>query len=154
MCRLYADVATHSTCEDHQVELPKTLPAFQARGLTQECSAVGESTLITCALQSTCMRRMFPVDAKCRISVMAWRRSPSAISPTALAFAFSALNTFPPRFCRSFCTSSWPPLTASYTEHMKVDSKPLPFALLRVFKGHVLCKVGSDCTTRRLQTLM
>ena len=87
-------------------------------------------TFIPCALHSTCMRLILPVDAKCSISVMACRRSPSAMASIAVAFAASALYALPPCMCSAFCTSAWPPMTAScractLPEPPKWDAHPL-----------------------------
>ena len=72
-------------------------------------------TLMLWASHSTCMRRTSPVDAKCKMSVIAARRSSSACASVAFKFALSSLKGLPPCFASSFCTSSCLPMTASCT---------------------------------------
>ena len=70
-------------------------------------------TLMSCTRQRPCMRLMSPTDAKKRISVIAWRRSPSRNSSCALALIASSLNSLPSCFRSSSFTALCFPFSAS-----------------------------------------
>jgi len=83
------------------------------RGLALSCLAkhalAQQLTLMSCTRQRPCMRLMSPTDAKKRISVIAWRRSPSRNSSCALALIASSLNSLPSCFrSNSFTTLCFP----------------------------------------------
>ena len=87
------------------------------RGLALSCLAKHASaqrlTLMSCTRQRPCMRLMSPTDAKKRISVIAWRRSPSRSSSCALALIASSLNSLPSCFRSSSFTALCFPFPAS-----------------------------------------